>query len=251
MGVYARQSFFFVLAAAVASCAAHGLLRPPAFDYAFVERLLRAQAPNHVEFQQLSDTPVVYRAWGVWNLAHPASSVAAVALDFGHYDQIFRYVYKCTRINDPRPWLRGGLGTWYVEGRAAVARVWSIGTIDTVRWADSSHLRFFATQTEDQLLESKWGRILPGWLNFRTHGVKLAAFVVGAGKDSCKVGIVAQGWVKDPMPSWLVNLATGIILPRLLADLDKEVMRRAQAVAPPKPRWYKSWYRTIRRLLVF
>jgi hypothetical protein len=235
----------------VTPCAPRGLNREPSFDYGFVERMLASCADNHVEFQQLSDSPVVYRAWGVWKIAHPAKAVATVALDFGRYDQVFRYVYKCTPIKDPRTRFRRGQSTWYVEGRAAVARVWSIGIIDSVGWQDSSHLRFFASQTEDGYLESKWGHSLPGWLNYRTHGVRLAAFIVGAGKDSCRVGIVAQGWVWEPMPNWLVRLSTGIILPRLLADLDKEVSRRAREAVPTPTPWYKKWYRSVRRFMVF
>ncbi len=239
----------------LALSAAEGTVRPPgrlpAFDYGFVESLVHTGAANHVEFQQLSDTPVVYRAWGVWNLAHPAKAVAAVALDFGRYDQVFRYVYRCARIADPRGRVRGGLGTWYVEGRAAIARVWSIGAIDTIAWPDSSHLRFFASQNEDDALEIKWARQLPGWINYRTRGVRLAAFIAAAGPDSCRVGIIAQGWVWQAMPQWLINLASGIILPRLLSDLDKEVVRQIDGKPAAAPAWYKSWYRAVRRFFIF
>jgi hypothetical protein len=244
-----------ILVLLLALSAAHGTVRPPgrlpAFDYGFVESLTRTNAANRVEFQQLSDTPVVYRAWGVWNLAYPVKTVAAVALDFERYNQIFRYVYQCTRIPDPRSRARGGLGTWYVEGRAAIARVWSLGTIDTVAWPDSSHLRFFASQNEDEALEAKWARQIKGWINYRTRGVHLAAFIAAAGPDSCRVGIIAQGWVWQPMPQWLVSLATGIILPRLLSDLDKEVRRRTLEKPAAKPSWYRSWYRSVRRFLIF
>ena len=247
----ARHFLFLLLALA----AAHGTVRPPGrlppFDYGFVESLTQTGAANHVEFQQLSDTPVVYRAWGVWSLAYPVRTVAAVALDFERYNQIFRYVYQCARIPDPRSRSRGGVGTWYVEGRAAIARVWAIGTIDSVVWPDSIHLRFFANQNEDEVLEKKWAHQLKGWINYRTRGVQLAAFIAAAGRDSCRVGIIAQGWVWQPMPQWLVNLATGIILPRLLSDLDKEVRRRALEKPAEKPAWYKSWYRAVRRFLIF
>lgn len=238
-------ALWFQIAFPASILAASAPARVPTFDYAFVETQMKMGAANHVEFQLLSDTPVVYRAWGVWNLPHPAPEVAAVALDFNRYPTIFRYVYQCSRISETKKRVRG-LGTWYVEGRAAIARVWSIGTVDTISWTDSAHLRFFASQNEDQRLEAKWARQLPGWLNYRTHGVRLAAFVAPSGRDSCQVGIVAQGWVWQPMPQWLVRLATGIILPQLLDDLDNEVVRRAREKKPAEPPWYKKWYHAIK-----
>jgi hypothetical protein len=216
----------------------------PALDYASIENELKAGAANHVEFKQVSDTPIVYRAWGVWNFRHSAQEVAAVALDFDHYTTIFRYVYRCDRITSKVRSV-SPLGTLYVEGRAAIARVWAIGNIDTLAWSDSLHLRFIAHQNEDHKLESAWSYQEPGWLNYRTHGVRLAAFVVGSGPDSCRVGIMAQGWVKSPMPVWLVSMATGIILPQLLQDIEKEVVRRAEERKPKEPPWYSKWYKAV------
>jgi hypothetical protein len=219
-----------------------------AFDYSFIEHELQARAANHVAFEQLSDTPVVlYRAWGVWNFKHSATEVAAVALDFDHYPRIFRYVYRVDRISEPQKIVRP-LGTLYVEGRAAFARVWAIGNIDTLCWVDSSHLRLIAGQNEDKRLESKWSYQEPGWLNYRTHGVRLAALVTGEGNDSCRVGIVAQGWVRHPMPQWLVRMATAIVLPQLLQDLETEVARRAEALKPKEATWYNKWYHAVFRL---
>ena len=147
-----------------------------------------------------------------------------MALDFASYPRIFHYVYRCERIIEPKNRVRP-LGTYYVEGRAAVARVWAIGNVDTISRPDSLHLRFFARQNEDRYLESRFGTTESGWLNFRTFGVRLAAFITGGGKDSCRIGIVAQGWVAHAMPQWLVRLGMSIILPQLLKDLDNEVVR--------------------------
>jgi hypothetical protein len=221
----------------------------PAFDWVPAENEARAGADNHVEFKQISDTPIVYRAWGVWNFNHPASEVAAVALDFASYPRIFHYVYRCERIIEPKNRVRP-LGSFYVEGRAAIARVWSIGNIDTLSWKDSSCLRFFASQNQDPVLESKFGGNESGWLNYRTYGVRLAAFVVAAGRDSCRIGIVAQGWVTHPMPQWLVRLGVNIILPQLLKDLDSEVIRRADLRTPKNATWYNKCYHAVRRFLL-
>jgi len=223
--------------------------RGPAFDWGSIEREARTGAENHVEFKQVSDTPIVYRAWGVWTFGHRISEVADIALDFASYPRIFHYVYRCERIIEPKNRVRP-LGTYYVEGRAAVARVWAIGTIDTMCWKDSSSLRFFASQNEDRLLESRFGRNESGWLNYRTFGVRLAAFVVAAGKDSCRLGIVAQGWVTHPMPQWLVRLGVSIILPQLLQDLENEVVRRADLRTPKNAAWYDKWYHAARRFLL-
>lgn len=220
------------------------------FDYGFIENELSGQSENHVEFSQISDTPIVYRASGVWNFPYSASDVGAVALDFASYPRVFRYVYRCERIIEPKNRIRP-LGTFYVEGRAAVARVWSIGNIDTLCWKDSSHLRFFATQNEDRLLESRFGTQEKGWLNYRTFGVRLAAFVTAAGQrgDSCRVGIVAQGIVNKPMPQWLVRLGMSIILPQLLRDLGNEVARRDEYRIPQQATWYKRLYYKVRRVI--
>jgi hypothetical protein len=223
--------------------------RLPAFDWGPVENEARSGADNHVEFKQISDTPIVYRAWGVRNFNHPVSEVAAIALDFASYPRIFHYVYRCERIIEPKNRVRP-LGTYYVEGRAAIARVWSIGNVDTLNWKDSSCLRFFASQNEDRLLESRLGGNEKGWLNYRTFGVRFAAFVAAAGKDSCRIGIVTQGWVTHPMPQWLVRLGVSIILPQLLQDVEKEVARRADLRTPKNAVWYDKWYRAMRRFLL-
>jgi hypothetical protein len=77
-----------------------------------------------------------------------------------------------------------------------------------------------------------------------------AAFIVAVGKDSCRVGIVAQGLVKQAMPQWLIRLAMKIILPHLLADLEKEVKRRAKLrLQKPMP-WYDHWLNGVRRLFL-
>jgi hypothetical protein len=235
--------YIFLLPPAIAFCA-----NAPSFDYSFIVNQLKMGTANHVEFQQVSDTPVTYRAWGVWNFAHSARTVAEIAVDFAAYPKVFRNVYRCDRISGP-PQRVCMLGTWYVEGRAAIARVWAIGNIDTLGWKDSSLLRFIAHQNEDQELEATWSHMEKGWLNYRTHGVHLAAFVAASGRDSCRVGIVAQGWVKTPMPNWLIRLATSLILPQILSDLEKEAGRRTVKEKPHKDPWYKKWLKDIRWFL--
>ena len=227
------------------AAAAYGSRSCGRFDYASIEQEAKKGAENHVEFEQVADTPIVYRASGVWNVGRPAAEVARVALDFASYSRIFHYVYRCDRVTEP-PNRLSPLGTIFVEGRAAVARVWSIGNIDTVCWVDSSHFRLFAHQNEDRLLEARFGKKEKGWINFRTNGVRLAAFVDAAGKDSCRIGIVAQGWVTHAMPKWLVRMGLNIILPRLMKDLEIEAGRRADRRTPAQATWYGKWYQEVR-----
>jgi hypothetical protein len=87
-------------------------------------------------------------------------------------------------------------------------------------------VRFIAHQNESQTIEKGWRKELPWWISYRTHGVRLAAFIVARGNDSCSVGIVAQGWVKNPMPNWLIKLAVRYICPRLFMDLIEETERQ-------------------------
>jgi hypothetical protein len=216
---------------------------------AFLDSILLTHASNHVEFKQISDTPITYRAWGVWNFDHSASAVAGVALDFCQYPRIFHYVYRCDRVTTPRNRV-SPQGTWFVEGRAAIARVWAIGNIDSMTWPDSSHFRFIAHQNEDRLLEAKWYKRENGWINYRTHGVCLSAFIAATGHDSCRIAIAAQGWVKEKMPEWLISLATSIILPQLLQDLDKEITLREEARKPKVIPWYSRWAKTAYRYIV-
>ncbi len=124
--------------------------------------------------------------------------------------------------------------------------MWSIGNIDTLAWRDSTHFKMIATQNEDRFLESKYGHSEKGMINYRTFNVHLAAFIVGAGKDSCRVGILAQGIVKNPMPQWLVKMAIKIILPQLMNDLQKEITRRREAKMPPRPTWYSKAVKSLR-----
>jgi hypothetical protein len=86
-------------------------------------------------------------------------------------------------------------------------------------------------------------------LNFRTYGVHCAAFIVGAGQDSCRLGIVAQGWATQSMPQWLVRMAMNIILPQLFRNIESEVMRRAEERKPKETgtQWYNKWYEAVRR----
>jgi len=217
-------------------------------DYSFLEKQLSQGVQNYVDFKQFGDTPIVCRAWGVWNFAFPVSKVSDVALDFVNYPKIFKNVYICEKIIGPKNRIKP-LGTWFVEGRAAIARVWSIGNIDTLAWTDSSHLRMIATQNEDRLLESKYGHSEKGMINYRTFNVHLAAFVVASGRDSCRIGIIAQGLVKKPMPQWLVKMAIKIILPQLMGDLQKEVTKRMEAKMPPHPSWYSKVYKSLRSFL--
>jgi len=106
----------------------------------------QAGADNHVGFKQVSDTPIVYRATGVWNFAHPYRKIADVALDFASYPAYSIMSIAVNGSSSPRT----GCGRSHVlcRGRAALARVWSIGNVDTIAWSDSTHLRFFAHQNE-------------------------------------------------------------------------------------------------------
>jgi hypothetical protein len=106
------------------------------FDYNWLEKELSCPVVNHVEFKQVSDTPVVYRAWGAWNFGHSCTSVARVALDFKQFPKVIHYVFSCDSLTEPKNRL-SRLGTWHVEGRAAIARVWALGNIDTITWTDS------------------------------------------------------------------------------------------------------------------
>jgi hypothetical protein len=219
------------------------------FEYRFIENQLAAGAANHVEFKQIADTPVTYRVSGMWNFKYPISKVTEVALNFERYPKTFRYVYRCDPVTEPRRKV-SSLGTWFVDGRASMARVWAIGNIDSLCWTDSSHLRFIASQNEDRWLEAKWYHFEDGYLTYRTHGVRMAAFIVGVGNDSCRVGIVAQGWVKKAMPEWLIRLAVNIILPQLLQDLDKEIKRREDEKKAPEAPWYSTWYHSVKDFLL-
>jgi hypothetical protein len=159
-------------------------------------------------------------------MARPARQVAAVTLDLPSYPKTFGNVYRCERITAP-PRLAGKNGTWYLEGRTFRIRIWAIGDVDSLWCApDSSRVRLFAHQNENRMLERGWGHALPHWMNYRTRGLKLAAFVEPRGPDSCRVGIIAQGWVNNPMPDWLTRLAVHYIMPDLFDDLEKEVERR-------------------------
>jgi hypothetical protein len=223
------------------------------FDYSFLIKLLNSQTKNRVEFTEIYDAPITYQAWGIWNFPFPASKVAEVALDFKNYPKIFKNVYRCDLITEP-PYRVSKLGTYYVEGRAAFARVWAIGDIDTIVWQDSSFLKFIAHQNEDRLLEARWSYFEKRWLNYRTHGVKLAAFIVGNKQDSCRLGIVVRGWVTKRMPSWLVKMAIEIILPQLLMDLENEVSHRniiEQKKKKINEPWYKQIFNKIRDFIFF
>ena len=136
-----------------------------------------------------------------------------------------------------------------MEGRAALVRAWAIGNIDTICWADSSHLRLIASQNEDRLLESKWSHQERGWLNYRTFGVHFAAFIVGSGRDSCRLGVVAQGWATHSMPQWLIRMAMNIVLPQLLRNIESEVTHRAEERKQKQTgtQWYNKWYDALRR----
>ena len=221
--------------------------RIPPFEYGFLEKELHDGARNHVEFAQVADTPIVYRAWGVWKLGSPASEAADVALDFYNYSSIFRNVYRCERIMAPKSRV-SPLGTWYVEGRASLARVWSIGNIETLTRGDSCGVTLLAGQNEDRYLEATWSRSEHGWLNYRTYGLRLAAFIVPMGTDSCRVGIVTQGIVKQAMPTWLIRMALKIILPHIIEDLQTEVKRRSDLKKPKPLPWYEQWLQGMRHL---
>jgi hypothetical protein len=218
------------------------------FDYAFIEKKLAQPCANQVEFQRVCDTPIVYRASGIWNIPYPMSAVAAVALDFKNYPRVFRYVYRCEQITTPARYIRP-LGTWYVEGRAEFARVWAIGNIDSLCRPDSNHLRLIASQNQHPLLEKQWSYRQPGWLNYRTYGVRLATFIVSSGHDSCRIGVVAQGWVRKPMPEWLVRMAAAIILPQLMKDLEREVRKRTAVRREEKSPWFRKWYHSVQKLI--
>ena len=112
-----------------------------------------------------------------------------------------------------------------------------------------SHLRLIASQNEDRFLEAKWSHLVRGWLNYRTNGIHLAAFVVAVGRDSCRIGVVAQGWATQSMPQWLVRMATNIVLPQLFRNIENEAVRRVEERKPKEmPReWYGRWYEALRR----
>ncbi|MBD3241907.1 MAG: hypothetical protein GF331_15060 [Chitinivibrionales bacterium] len=211
---------------------------PVRFDYSSVLAALHDSTGNFVDIELVDRGRLWYRAWAAWTLPHPMRSVATAALDFGSYPETFSYVYRCDRITRPQR-VVSSLGTWYLEGRAGVARVWAIGDIDSLWWnADSTEMRVVASQNENKGLESVWREVLPGWMNFRTRGLRLAAFVVAHGEDSCRVGIVAETKVNKPMPQWLVKFAVQIVLPRLLRELELAIPRSTRIPAAGKKRWW-------------
>lgn len=213
-------------------------VRQDRFDHQALVGMLRDSLRNVVDVQLLDRGQLWYRAWGAWTLPHPMRSVAATALDFERYATVFTHVHRCERVTEPAR-LVGRLGTWYLEGRARPARVWAIGNIDTLWWnADSTEMHLVASQNEHKALESVWREVLPGWMNFRTRGLRLAACVVALGEDSCRVGVIAETRVSKPMPQWLVKLAVQMVLPRLLRDLDLAIPRPSQTPGVLDRRWW-------------
>lgn len=209
----------------------------PPLDYSVILQKLRSSTVNTVDLQYVGRAPITYQAWGVWTIPYSTRQVASVALDIARYPTVFSHVYRCDSITSPRGMV-SPLGTWYVEGRAAMARIWAIGNIDSLVWnADSSEVRLLASQNENRELEKQWRTVLPGWFNFRTRGLRLAAIIVPLGTDSCRVGLVAQAWVNKPMPEWLIRLAIQVVFPKLLQDLDAEVRRKF----PRAPRRWLWW----------
>ncbi len=208
------------------------------FEYESLLTMLRDSVRNAVDVQLLDRGQLWYRAWGAWTLPHSIHAVADIALDFKRYPTVFTHVYRCDRVTEPEHRV-ARLGTWYLEGRAPPARVWSIGNVDTIWWnADSTEMHLTASQNDDKRLESVWREVLPGWMNFRTRGLRLAACVVARGDDSCRVGVVAEMRVSKPMPRWLVKLAVQIVLPRLLHDLDLAIPRPLQGPGVFGRRWW-------------
>jgi hypothetical protein len=215
-----------------------GQAMPLPFEYNSLLLMLSGPVENKVGIDRVLDTPITYRVWGTWAIARPSREVASVALDFPAYSRTFRDVYKCVRITTP-PVKASRFGTWYVEGRAMRVRIWSIGDIDSISCGiDSTKVRFFAHQNENFWLEKQWQHALPWWMNYRTHGLRMAAFVVARGHDSCSVGVVVQGWVNSPMPQWLIKLAAHYILPRLFRGLEAETERRFPR---NKVNWFRWW----------
>ncbi len=207
-------------------------------EYQSLLRELRDSTRNTVDIELIDRGLLWYRAWGTWTIPHSVREAGRVALDFENYPDVFRHVYRCEPVREPRR-LVAPLGTWYLEGRAGMARVWAIGNVDTLRWnADSTEMHLIASQNEHKGLETMWREVLPGWINFRTRRLKLAAFVVARGADSCRVGVVAETWVNKPMPEWLVKFAVQLVLPRLLQDLDLAVARTAPPIPPARKRWW-------------
>ena len=51
------------------------------------------------------------------------------------------------------------------------------------------------------------------------------------------------------MPQWLIRMATNIILPQLLRNIENEATRRVEERNPKEmPReWYSRWYEALRR----
>jgi len=111
-------------------------------------------------------------------------------------------------------------------------RVWAIGTIDSVARPDSSELIVLASQNHEQRLDSAFRQEMDGRLNYHTRNVRLAGVVVARGTDSCRVGIVAQGELNQPIPAWLFRLALKVVLPSLLGDFDGELGRGQRARKP-------------------
>ena len=231
----------FILALSVAAWCASPPAPPPKtvpFNFAPVLALLQGPAVDKIGLDQVTASPVTYTAWGVRTIARPARQVASVALDLPSYTKTFSNVHRCERITDPAR-LVSKTGTWYLEGRAFRVRILAIGDIDSLVYGpDSSSIRLFAHQNENRLLERKWLQALPRWMNYRTHALRLAAFVQARGPDSCSIGIMAQGWVKDPMPEWLTRMAIRYIMPNLFDDLEAEVERRFPV---KRKHWFLWW----------
>jgi len=223
------------------------LLPPKAgapLDYTLVLNQLNHSRKNNTGFEYFSTKPLTYQVWGVWNLRRKTKEVAVAAIDFSRYPGALRFVHRCDPVLVPKEIL-GSQGTWYVEGRAMVARIWAIGNIDSVFWnQDSTEFRLVASQNENFILERQWRTVLPHWLNYRTHGLRFAAIIRKTGVDSCRIAVVAQAFVNEPMPKWLVRAAVRVILPGLLRDFETMVYNRfKESPNQAKPSWWKIWAR--------
>lgn len=203
---------------------------PALFSPRQFDKLLSASTST-TTIERVKSQPPVYRACIFRTFPFRRSAIEAVVFDFPTFPTTFRYVYKLIRIDGSSHDSSRPQGSWFGEGRAGIARLWGIGDVrDFNRTPKRTTLQ--VTQNSDEGLNARYRQEQRNFFTVEVRNLVLACYLEPRGADSCRMGIVAQAQPLVALPPWLFQLGLRIVLPRMIEDLEREIVRRNATLWP-------------------
>ena len=166
---------------------------------------------------------MVYRSFTVRTIYHEFGRVEELLTDMRKYYEISKYLRRAIPIDTTSPDSQSR--TYFLEMGIFLATSWYMSDVYTRYSNDSKEMRIILKQHRDSILYEKWKNEVKGIFKVGYYDFIIWYRLKDLGNGKTRLAITAFVEPTIWIPVWLNKLASKIIFPGLLKEIDKELSK--------------------------